>query len=76
MICGPYGRVANRDNLVAGHGRFLLTRADASTLFDDVVATVRSRWREAMRRAGVGRQDRDRIAGAFVYDGLMRRDPA
>ena len=27
---------------------------------------------EAMRRAGVGRQDRARIAGAFVYDGLTR----
>ena len=72
MICGPHGRVANRANLVAGHGRFLLPRADASNLFEDVVATVRSRWREAMRRAGVGRQDRARIAGAFVYDGLIR----
>ncbi len=71
MICGPYGRGANQGNLVGGHGRFLLSEADAKDLFERIVATVRGGWRGAMRRAGVSGADRERIASAFVYSGLM-----
>ena len=73
MVCGPFGRAANEANLIAGHGRFLLTEADASALFRQIVRTVRENWRIAMRNVGVSNDDRARIASAFLYGGLTRR---
>ena len=73
MVCGPFGRAANEANLIAGHGRFLLTEADASALFRQIVRTVRDKWRITMRNVGVSSDDIARIAGAFLYDGLTRR---
>lgn len=72
MVCGPHGRGANRMNLVGGHGRFLLPESDAAATFERIVATVRHGWRGAMHRAGVTRADCERIASAFVYNGLTR----
>jgi serine/threonine-protein kinase HipA len=71
MTCGPYGRYANRANLIAGHGRFLLSQDDAATIFDRIAATVRERWRPLMRSIGVTERDCDIIARAFVYGGLF-----
>lgn len=70
MVCGPYGRGASRANLVAGHGRFLLSEVEAAATFERIVATVRQGWRAAMRRAGVAHADCERIASAFAYSGL------
>ena len=72
MVCGPHGRGASRANLVAGHGRFLLSEVEAAATFERVVATVRQGWRAAMRRAGVADADCDRIASAFAYGGLTQ----
>ncbi len=71
LDCGLEGRAANKVNLLSGHGRFLLSREDASHIFETIIATVRAEWQPAMRRAGVTEKDCERIARAFVYDGLF-----
>ena len=71
MACGIQGRRAAKANLMSGCGRFLLSAADAARIFDSVADTVRRRWRPVMRRAGVTDQDCERIARAFLYDGLF-----
>ena len=74
MTCGPYGRYANRVNLIAGHGRFLLSQGDATAIFDHIAATVKKRWRPLMRSIGVTERDCDIIARSFVYDGLFLQE--
>ena len=71
MICGRFGRYANRTNLLSAHGRFLLDQAEATALFDRTARTVREQWRTHMRRAGVTERDREAISSAFLYDGLF-----
>ena len=76
MICGPEGRRARKDNLVAGAGRFMMSREDAEAIFAEVVQTVRARWLGAMCRAGVGTADRETVRSAFLPDGLFfTREP-
>ncbi len=76
MICGPKGRRARKDNLVAGAGRFMMSREDAEAIFAEVVQTVRARWLGAMCRAGVGTADRETVRSAFLPDGLFfTREP-
>ena len=57
MICGRFGRYANRTNLLSAHGRFLLDQAEATVLFERTARTVREQWRTHMRRAGVTERD-------------------
>ena len=71
MVCGPEGRRARRENLVAGAGRFLMGREEAEAALDRIVAVVRARWREAATRAGVGAGDREALRRAFVPKGLF-----
>ena len=75
MICGKFGRFANRDNLVSASGRFLLSAEDAENIFDHVLRTVRARWRPVLRQAGVSAADCEAVAGAFAYPGLTSRPP-
>ena len=71
MTCGRFGRYANRTNLLSGHGRFLLDRAEAEAVFERIVSTVRDRWRSAMKRAGASERDCATVASAFLYEGLF-----
>ena len=71
MICGRFGRYANRTNLLSAHGRFLLDQAEATALFERTARTVREQWRTHMRRAGVTERDCEAISSAFLYDGLF-----
>ena len=71
MVCGRFGRYANRANLLSGGGRFLLRNDEAAALFERVVTTVRAEWRRTMRRAGVSAKDCDTIRRPFVYPGLF-----
>ena len=71
MVCGRFGRYANRTNLLGGHGRFLLDEAEAEMLFERILGTVREGWQAEMRRAGVGDRDCRAIASAFVCVGLF-----
>ena len=72
MICGRFGRWANRENLLSGAGRFLLSPSEAAATFDHVRTTVNSRWRELLRQAGASKADCDAVASAFDYAGLMQ----
>ena len=71
MACGEFGRYANKANLLSGHGRFLLERAEAESLFEHIARTVRQEWRAAMHQAGATGKDCEAVASAFVYDGLF-----
>ena len=75
MTCGRFGRHANRTNLLSGHGRFLLERAEAEAMFERIADTVRNRWHAEMRRAGTSERDCRMIAPAFLYDGLFHDNP-
>ena len=71
MVCGRYGRYANRANLLSAHGRFLLEPAEAVAIFERTARTVREQWRSHMRRAGVTERDCEAVRNAFLYDGLF-----
>ena len=73
MVCGRFGRWANRDNLLSGAGRFLLSRSEATAIFDGVCTTVNARWRDVLRQAGASNADCDAVTSAFDYVGLTRR---
>lgn len=75
MACGRFGRYANRTNLLSGHGRFLLNRAQAEALFERITSTVGQRWHTEMRLAGVSEIDCKAIRSAFLYDGLFHQNP-
>lgn len=70
LICGDRGRYAHADNLLSQHARFLLDRAEAESMIDDMERTVRNRWYDIARTEGVTDQDCDRISGAFAYPGF------
>jgi len=72
MACGSDGnRWANRSVILSGAGRFLLSQQDAATLFDRIHQTVGSQWRRCYRQMGVSEQDCERLAGSFLYGGLL-----
>ena len=71
MTCGQFGRYANRENLISGHGRFFLSKKEAEGILDGIVETIRSKWRPTMRRASVSETDCEAIASAFLYDGFF-----
>ena len=70
MECGDYGRAAQAGNLLSQCARFLLGREDARRIVDDMEQTVKTRWYEVARRAGVCEQDCGRIAPCFAYPGF------
>lgn len=55
----------------SNHRRFLLSAQEAAAIVDHVCAVVCSQWRHCFRQAGVNEQDCERLAGAFVYEGLL-----
>ena len=71
MTCGQFGRYANRENLISGHGRFFLSKKEAEGILDGIVETIRSQWRPTMRRESVSETDCEAIASAFLYDGFF-----
>lgn len=71
MACGNAGRYANYENLMSQHGRFLLSKEEATVILNHIVETVRNTWRPTMRQAGVSENDCEAIAGAFLYDGFF-----
>lgn len=71
MACGPAGRLANKNNLIAAAGRFLLSEEEAMQLFERVSQTVRLRWEETLRQCGVSDKDCRTIAPAFLHAGLF-----
>ncbi len=71
LECGLHGRGAYKANLISGHGRFMLSREQATQIFDDITQTVGNEWHPTLRRAGVGEQECERLRRAFVHEGLF-----
>ncbi len=70
LECGPLGRMARRDNLVAGAPRFGLGPDDAAHIIDEMKQTVAKHWRAEVRRLGGTEGDCALIEPAFVYAGF------
>lgn len=70
MVCGSFGRVARRDNLLSECERFGLQREDANAIIDEIRLVVASRWRAEVTGQGGTANDCDRIADAFAYEGF------
>jgi serine/threonine-protein kinase HipA len=70
MVCGPWGRRATRQNLVAAGPRFGLSEADAAAVIETTAACVRARWAEEVRAMGGSGEDCARIASAFLPAGF------
>ena len=71
MICGVFGRYANRHNLLSAAERFLLEPTEAIARLDRIVECVRANWHSTFRRAGVSEADCQIVAGAFAYEGFF-----
>lgn len=70
MECGPLGRIARRDNLIAGAPRFGLEPGEAARTFDELKATVAGHWRAEVARHGGTAGDCAAIERAFVHGGF------
>jgi serine/threonine-protein kinase HipA len=70
LECGPYGRMARRDNLIAAAPRFGLEPDEAGAVIDEMKQTVRHHWRDDVRRLGGAEGDCKVIAPAFAYPGF------
>jgi serine/threonine-protein kinase HipA len=70
MTVGKFGRWANRENLLSVAGRFLLSNVEAGNCIDTMWAIVERAWYPLCREAGVSDKDCEKIAPAFLYDGL------
>ena len=70
LVCGDLGRYAHAENLLSQHARFLLDRAEAESIIDDMEHTVRNRWHDIARAVGVSERDCERISSAFAYPGF------
>lgn len=70
LECGPYGRMARRDNLMAAAPRFGLEPEEAGAIIDGVNQTVTQHWRDDVRRLGGTAGDCNVIEPAFVYPGF------
>ena len=70
LECGPLGRMARRDNLLAGAGRFGLDQHGAAAIIDAMKQTIAQHWRAEVRRLGGTEGDCTVIEPAFVYPGF------
>jgi serine/threonine-protein kinase HipA len=70
LECGPYGRMARRDNLLAGAPRFGLESDEAGAIIDELQLTVQRHWRQDVLRLGGTEGDCKVIEPAFAYPGF------
>lgn len=73
LECGPFGRMARRDNLIAGAGRFGLEQAAAGAIIDKLRRVVARHWRAEVLRHGGSEADCAAIEPAFMYPGFGYR---
>ena len=62
MAVGPAGRTVSRENIVAGAGRFLLSRDEAAAIYDHTFDFVGVSWYSTLRECGVSVQDCDLVS--------------
>lgn len=70
LECGPFGRMARRDNLLRGAPRFGIEPDQAGAIIDEIKQTVAAQWRGEVRRHGGTAGDCAVIEPAFVYRGF------
>lgn len=70
LDCGDQGRYANAKNILSQHARFLLDRAEAERVVNDMKARVETSYYETLRANGVSEKDAETIRDAFVYAGF------
>jgi serine/threonine-protein kinase HipA len=70
MVCGRFGRVARRDNLLSESARFGLTADEANAIIDEMKAVVAGSWRAEVLRQGGSGHDCRVIEPAFSYPGF------
>lgn len=70
LDCGDQGRYANAKNILSQHARFLLDRAEAEKILNDMKAQVQATWYDMLRASGVTEKDAETVRGAFVYPGF------
>jgi len=70
LVVGDQGRIANAENLTSQSARFLLAKPEAEAMVAEMEHSVRDRWYEIARGAGVSERDCGLISGAFVYPGF------
>jgi len=70
LDCGDQGRYANEKNILSQHTRFLLERAEAEKIVNDMKAQVEATWYDTTRASRVSEKDAERIRDAFVYPGF------
>ena len=70
LDCGDQGRYANAKNILSQHARFLLDRAEAEKIVNDMKQQIETTWYETLRASGVPDKDTETIRGAFVYPGF------
>ncbi len=71
MACGLHGRMANKENLLSGYGRFLLETDNARSIIDNMVEVVRSEWDACLHRAGASNKDCEAISSSLIYEGFF-----
>lgn len=70
LDCGDQGRYANAKNILSQHTRFLLERAEAEKIVNDMKQQVETTWYDTARASGVSEKDAATIRSAFVYPGF------
>lgn len=70
LECGPFGRMARRDNLLAGAPRFGVEPDRAGAVIDEIKETIARYWRADVMRLGGTPGDCSVIEPAFVYPGF------
>jgi serine/threonine-protein kinase HipA len=70
LDCGDQGRYANAKNILSQHARFLLDRAEAEKILNDMKSQVETTWYDTVRASGISEKDAETIRGAFVYPGF------
>ena len=70
LVCGKYGRLANKRNLLSECEAFLLNKSEAKKIVDDMQTKVKNSWYAIARAEGVTEKDCERIKTAFVCEGF------
>ena len=70
MTVGAEGRRATAENLISESPRFLLERAGAEAIVNQMKDQIRETWYHTARAQGVSEADCHRIRDAFAYPGF------
>ena len=68
LICGKYGRLANKRNLLSECETFLLSKSEAEKIVNEMKTIVENSWYSVARSEGVTEADCEKIKSAFVCE--------